>query len=343
MFMSRAPFRTIAKAAVIRIDTTTTLADRYRARMTTAISTLLESVADSIPLKDLVTAIESGSLSTALSGIQAEQQIQNLAEGGGIISSGNSVRDVVAALVQDGARLGLKNLDRIPVQKRPSSIADVMRFDVVSQSVIDLIRRYTFELITGISAEMRTGIREIILSAFQFGGHPREQASQIRSLIGLTGAQVRAIANYRRMLDAGEYLSTLTRTLRDARYDATIRRVARDGATLTRRQISAMVQRYAERSLRYRALMIARTETIRAANGGQLEAWYQAQQQGLLPIDQRHKWLVATDERLCPSCRAVPGLNPGGVLLGAPFQSPLGSVALPPLHPNCRCSVGLVI
>lgn len=89
-----------------------------------------------------------------------------------------------------------------------------------------------------------------------------------------------------------------------------------------------------------RAEMIARTETLRASNEGQSQLWDQATEQGLLTGDEQKEWIVTPDDRLCPYCEPMDGINVG---LNDEFDTELGSVQEPPLHPNCRCTVGLSI
>lgn len=50
-------------------------------------------------------------------------------------------------------------------------------------------------------------------------------------------------------------------------------------------------------------------------------------------------WTITDDDRLCDRCAAVPGLNPDGVGMQQPFQTPEGPVMDPPLHSLCRCDV----
>lgn len=84
-----------------------------------------------------------------------------------------------------------------------------------------------------------------------------------------------------------------------------------------------------------RASMIARTETMAAANEGNREGWRQATEVGLLTGDERKTWIATSDA--CPECQDLDeqetdleGSYPGDGEDG------------PPLHPNCRCTEGIV-
>lgn len=82
-----------------------------------------------------------------------------------------------------------------------------------------------------------------------------------------------------------------------------------------------------------RAQGIATTQAYGAANLGQRLALRQAGR------DVRGFWMVARDERLCPICQRIPGMNPDGIPLDGQFQTPAGLVDGPPIHVMCRCSV----
>ena len=260
------------------------------------------------------------------------------AHGSGIAADQHSVEESFSRIMNLGAHVGIGQLDRMAVQK---SIATSMSFTMVNPRVVAWIKGYVLNLITAIGADTRSAIRRILAFAQQFGGHPYEQARQIRPLIGLTDRQTQAVLNYRAALESGSYRAALDRALRDGRYDSSLLRALRQSQQLKQSQIDRMVQRYAERQLKFRSELIARTESLRAANAGLLEAWQQAREQRLLSDRMREYWIVATDERTCPNCKQIPGLNPDGVTIGGMFNTPYGLITQPPAHPDCRCTMGL--
>jgi len=85
-----------------------------------------------------------------------------------------------------------------------------------------------------------------------------------------------------------------------------------------------------------RADLIARTEVMTAANEGQREAWNQASTNGLLSGDEQVAW-IATDINPCPECEELDGATRD---LDGEYPDPGGDG--PPLHPNCRCTEGIV-
>jgi hypothetical protein len=225
-----------------------------------------------------------------------------------------------------------------------ASIGAEMSLNLLNPEAITFLSNYVFNLIRELSKDQRLAIQDILLEAFKYGGHPYEQAREIRKMIGLTRAQAQAVRNFRRMLEGSpkEMQQALSRMLRDKRFDSTIARAIKTGVALPKEKIDAMVDQYYRRYLDYRARNIARTESLRASNMGQRELWRQAQQQGYLPTARtRRVWLVARDERTCESCKEIPGMNPGGVRLNEPFKTPDGPSDGPPLHPSCRCDCAL--
>lgn len=278
----------------------------------------------------------------SITDLQSQSKIQAhllaAASGAGLKAEQNSWKEVFTRLVNRGAQQGIESLRGKAVRK---DIASSMSFDLLNPRVVEFIRRYNLELITLISSDVRDAIRQILFNAVRTGVAPAAQARLIRPMIGLTSRQAQAVMNYRAALETGAYRRTLDNVLRDKRYDAATLRALREGSTLQRAQIDRMVARYAERQLKHRAEMIARTETIRAANQGQLETWRQAREQGLISDTMREHWITAHDERVCLICPEIPRMNPDGVAIGGMFRTPVGFVDGPPVHVMCRCSLGI--
>jgi SPP1 gp7 family putative phage head morphogenesis protein len=80
---------------------------------------------------------------------------------------------------------------------------------------------------------------------------------------------------------------------------------------------------------RYRAEMIARSETSRAANEAALESYRQS------GVVMRKVWMTAPD--CCDICAEMDGKVVG--IDEAFFDDDYGDGEGPPAHPNCRCSV----
>lgn len=158
-----------------------------------------------------------------------------------------------------------------------------------------------------VDAEARELIRTTIQRAFVEGGHPYQTARLIRGSIGLNAQQTAALQRF------GEGL-----TSQGISGSAWERAVARQEA----------------RYLKYRAEMIARTETLRAAQQGQLEAWQEAKTQGLYEPERTFRVWIATSGA-CDECAAMDGEE---ALIDESW--PHGDEEAY-LHPNCMCTQGL--
>lgn len=195
-------------------------------------------------------------------------------------------------------------------------------FNATNPATTEFINRYNFNLIQDLKSNTREGLRALFTSANKFGGHPRAQARVIREMIGVTRQQAATI------------------------YRATDRAKA---AGASPKAVDKLVARMTVKALKVRALNIARTETIRALNHGQQAVWGQLAEQGL--IDSRtakREWIVTPDDRLCPICSTLEGAEAG---LEQPFTTTVThsetraqsyTSLVPPIHPNCRCTIGLV-
>jgi len=219
-----------------------------------------------------------------------------------------------------------------------------VRFDAYDPYALRAIQGAELSLVSGLTTEMKQAIVGYLQAGLQAGVNPVETARNLRPLLGLTARQMTAAANYRRLLTGGAkgqpLLEALSRASRDGRFDPSILRAALTKQPMPEAQVARQVARFEERLLKQRAETLARTETITALFRGQQLRWQQAIDQGKVESGHlRQFWHVAKDERTCPICREIPVLNPEGVAFGDPFETPLGPVAGPAMHPNCRCVV----
>lgn len=195
------------------------------------------------------------------------------------------------------------------------TIAAAYRFDLMNPHSVNFLQNYNFRLVKDISNNTREALRTILVESFKHGVPPAAAARRIRDVIGLTPKMARAVVNYERSFDETDM----------------------DIPTVSR-----LVESYITRLTRARANTISRTETIRAAGAGREGAWQDAAEKGFIKKREvRREWLVTDDDRLCPICEAIPGLNEGGVGIDQPFQTDVGPKMQEPAHPNCRCSVVL--
>ncbi len=245
-------------------------------------------------------------------------------------------------------------------------------FNQLNPRLITWLQTYSLGLIREINDQTKEGIREYLIAGMTAGTNPKETARQIKTVVGLTDRQARAVYNFRKELEtfhlrggaAGYNLGAkidqvngtqvlrpdedglpkdgiTERRLRDFRYDGQLKRAMETGKPLTKAQVDKMVAAYQRKYLGYRSRTIARTEAIRTTNMGVQDAWRQAIESGKVPEALvRKRWFVTKDERLCKVCGPIPTMNPArGLSIGQPFATPKGPVTIPPAHPNCRCSV----
>ena len=219
-----------------------------------------------------------------------------------------------------------------------------VNYDVVNERALGEMRRNQLRLIRQFSEKQRLATREALQDGIRRGINPKAMAREFRGSIGLTDRQVRAVNNYRRMLE--ELDSTaLKRKLRDGRFDRTVSRAIREGKPLSNQQINNMVGRYRSRYLKYRSEVIARTESLRAVHAGTDEMYQQAFDSGTLRPDTLiRKWDTSKDGRVRGSHRVMEGQTRH---VGEPFVTGLGNIMRYPGDPEAppadsvqdRCAV----
>lgn len=235
-----------------------------------------------------------------------------------------------------------------PLQVAILSIADretkslapkiVVAFDRYNPAAVKAVQDQGAILIRAVTDEMKDTVRHIVIQGLRTGAGAGEVAGQVRTLIGLTPRQAQSVLNYRRMLESNDS-AALDRALRDHRFDPSLRRALVTGNKLSAKQIDEQVEALRQRTLTFRAETIARNEMITALQTGQRAAWVQVFQQTSDVAYVTREWFVSRDERVCPTCAPVPGMNQGGVAFDQPFRTPVGMVMGPTLHVSCRCVV----
>lgn len=185
-------------------------------------------------------------------------------------------------------------------------------FALNNPRAIEAARTYTYNLVTRVTDETRAAIRRVIVAGQQGKLTIDQQADRIRETIGLNEQQSVAAMNF----DLG----------------------LRADGDLTDEQIAQRVGRMVDKSLDYRAEMIARTETARAQSAGQWESWQQAADDGLIGRDAQRVWIAENDA--CPLCDALDGTVVG---IDEPWIAGDGEALMyAPKHPSCRCAMGIV-
>ena len=211
------------------------------------------------------------------------------------------ITEIITETVVDSGKLSAEK-----ILDDPSAV----QFDVTNPQASLYARDKVGTLIDQIGEDQLKTIRQAVKDAMDSGLSSRKVANRVFESVGLQSRQYMALQNYR--ADLG-------------------------GKGLTSARIEKLVKRKEKLYRGLRAEAIARTESMRAANMGQLLLWEEGIKQGQLdPSRLVKKWIVTPDDRLCDRCLAL-GKKP--IPMGQGFAN---GVPAPPLHPLCRCAIGLV-
>ncbi len=278
-------------------------------------------------MADIERALQSG-------GIEA---VMDMFDDMGIVIN-KAVSESIDAAIKAGADL------TAIVIPAPAILNKDAVFDLFNPYTADYINRYKLNLVQGITSNTREAMRNELAQDIVAGVNPKTTARNFKNTIGLTPNQQQAVRNYRGYLENLDR-QALQRELRDKRFDPTVLRAIEEGKPLTTAQIDKMVNRYREKYIKYRAEVIARTESLRAVSIGNDLNIRQMILDGDIDLESVRKvWHYVGGPRTRDAHLKVPGLNPGGVMLDRPFVTPLGPLMFP-RDPNgtaantvqCRC------
>lgn len=225
-------------------------------------------------------------------------------------------------------------------------------FDAVNWRAVEQMRAARLDLIREFADSQRAVLRSVMSQGITEGIGPVDQARRFRSVVGLTEYQNSLVDSYRASLNRvgqpgateTQQRATLSRALRDGRSDRVVEAAIRQGRTLDQATIDKWVARYAERSVKQRAINIARTEALRAVHMGAEQAFAQAIAEGKIdPRAIEETWNSARDRRVRESHVLLNGQTKGW---GGVWQGLYGVLRFPcdPDAParetvNCRCIV----
>jgi len=187
--------------------------------------------------------------------------------------------------MQDIYIIGSRNITAARIKKQE-------RTDPIGTASLEWAEQYSNELVTGITDQTRLALMAIIGTEIAAGSTLQQMAKQIRNTVGMNARQQAALqALQARMVAAEAEVAAIQKAM----------------------------ELYTKRAIRYRAMMIARTETARALSAGTLDAY---ERMGI------HKVQWVADPQCCDICSD----NNGKVYtIGE-------SGDLIPAHPNCECA-----
>lgn len=290
------------------------IAESFEPKIGLAMLEAFAAMKDSVTLNQLETVLRNQGIG-GMQRLLADMQIEGIIESSitddlneAIMESGRAT----FAAIPDGLKTG-----------------QVFRYDLINPTTAQYVRNYELSLVQKISANTREAIRNNIEASVISGQNPKVTARKFRDTIGLTPNQERAVQNYEKALRDMDS-SSLKRALRDKRFDSTVLRSIKNNQPLSEDQIERMVTRYRERYIKYRAETIARTESLRAVSVGDYTSALQAVNEGAVERERLKRfWVYTRGKRTRPPHRQIPSMNPLGVYIDEPFQTPLGPLMFP--------------
>ena len=179
------------------------------------------------------------------------------------------------------------------------------RFDYTDPRSIEWATQQSARLVTAVTDEMRSQIRDVIGQAFTQNKTVADTAKQLRTFIGLNARQQNSLEKF---IEANAGKPNLDKLVAD----------------------------YKARAIKYRAQMIARTEIITAEANGRMLGWQQAIDSGWSSPNSVKRWSAALSERTCSICSSMNGKS---VKWDKPFPNGIYDA---PAHVMCRCSTVLL-
>jgi HK97 family phage portal protein len=160
----------------------------------------------------------------------------------------------------------------------------------------------------------------------------KDEATAALAMIGAQHQDILANGNTRAALDHGiaKMARSYNETTLDQLKNVLQEKLAQPGGTNLAELTDAVDGVYSFADER-RAGLIAKTESFRAANWANREAWSQS------GVVKSLIWYTAEDERVCPECEELDGKEVG--IEDAFYKDTYSDGTAPPLHPDCRCYI----
>lgn len=269
----------------------------------------------------------------------------------------NRLTSAIATAFEQGAIFTMGHLPKYVTDRH--GVKSMLRFNMRDREAERWLAEQSSSLITKIEDDMRGAVRDTLQEGVAAGRNPRSIALDLvgrynrdtghreGGTVGLGDREQLWARNVRqRLVTLDERYFEMS--LRDARFDATVRDAIDSGKPLSQDVVDRLVDRYRVRALQHRGETISRTETLSALNRSEYEAVRQSQAQTGLPDAAFTKeWDSAGDKRVRHSHVEMDGQK---VLFSEPFVSPLTNARM--MHPGdtslgapgkevigCRCRV----
>jgi hypothetical protein len=207
-----------------------------------------------------------------------------------------------AEILADGAQVSLPRLSAI--------VGRPVGFLTGTAEVEQWLTQYLGTQVRDITATTMRTVQQVVRAGTETGASLVVRAQALRDSFGLTPRQAQTLTTVEgRMALQGKHV----------------------------RQMAQQRSQTSTQALRARAQQIALTQAVTLVNAGLYFAIRQAAQGGPISASAvRRYWTAAPGA--CVTCAAIPALNPEGVGVDEPFQTAVGPVLFPAVHPGCRCS-----
>lgn len=161
--------------------------------------------------------------------------------------------------------------------------------DLLNPRVLDGLRKLEANVLGKIIVGTQETFRQVVQRGLEEGVNPRVVARQIRETVGLAPNQERSVANFEKMLREGNP-DVLRRSLRDRRFDGTIKRAfGKGGKGLTESQIKKMVAANRRKAIASNASRHSRDASLDATRLGQRLSFEDAFAKGLAKREETWK------------------------------------------------------
>lgn len=228
-------------------------------------------------------------------------------------------------------RYTVRLADSVTLPKRFGGV-----FDRLNPRVTEAARTLSTRVVDTLKGELRDSLRQRVRHGIEEGHGPIKIARDLRPVVGLAPSQEEAVRNFEFMLRTGDR-EALTRTLRDRRFDKTLRKALGKGGTgLSDDRIRTMVDAYRRRFIAHNAKTHARSAALDANRVAQRLSWEDAVARGVIDRSQlRKRRITAGDKRVRDEHRRIAAESRAGIPFDAPYSN--GEVVSGELSFNCRC------
>lgn len=199
------------------------------------------------------------------------------------------VRDQIRRTVTEGVKFATRTL---PTQTASQL---TISFDILNPDVIRAVRTLETKVMQGMTDSVRETVRQGIEAGLAKGEGSKSIARNLRDVLSLAPQQEQAVRNYEAMLRSGDN-GVLSRSLRDKRFDGTLKKLLSKG--LSEEQIQKMTAAYRKKMVAHNAETISRTAVADAMKLGQILSIQHAIDMGVYdPSRLKRQWIGVNDDR----------------------------------------------